>query len=210
MDYPRLSSAMEPGIKVKSWAFNEDPGDSQRPVDDFFTIYLNYYGSTSTTGTLKLKRESSDWHFDIMNWFAELDVDMDAWDCTMNVVVKSCEILLRLVAQSARKSLEFKVEVFLKDEDHDHQEEVDYLLMYSDGIRTSSRDIKSILQDSGVRFDNGHSRTMNNCSICLEKFGMSNNVATLPCFHMYHEKCMIRWAFQGKRTCPLCRLKIKG
>ncbi|XP_021756763.1 uncharacterized protein LOC110721857 isoform X2 [Chenopodium quinoa] len=230
-----LSIVIRPGIRAESWSIDEHSSDDQRPVDDFFTIILRYCNRVdNVTGTLKLKRESSDWQFDVMGWLAHLNVDVNAWDAIIDIVGESCESLITDVRESGRTSLVFRIMVCQyeewEEEYHDYElmylgieqdseteEEEDYEPMHPDNLDTDWIEqycdpdrIKSILQDGGVKFANGgHSGTISNCSICLEEFGMSNNVATLPCSHIYHEQCMIRWAFQGKRTCPLCRLEIK-
>ena len=45
------------------------------------------------------------------------------------------------------------------------------------------------------------------CSICLE----SSCDYILPCNHIYHETCIIKWIErQNKITCPLCRKEYKN
>ena len=43
-----------------------------------------------------------------------------------------------------------------------------------------------------------------NCTICCDRFKQKQNVATLPCAHMFHVDCASPW-FATKPTCPLCR-----
>lgn len=45
---------------------------------------------------------------------------------------------------------------------------------------------------------------MNPCAICTEEIG-SGHAGTeflLPCGHMFHYECVIKWE---KRICPVCR-----
>ncbi|KAL0421459.1 UNVERIFIED_CONTAM: E3 ubiquitin-protein ligase RING1-like [Sesamum latifolium] len=44
------------------------------------------------------------------------------------------------------------------------------------------------------------------CSICLEGFDNSDG-ARLPCSHMFHESCILRW-LQENHVCPLCRYEL--
>jgi len=45
------------------------------------------------------------------------------------------------------------------------------------------------------------------CTICLEDYTVGNKVVTLPCLHIFHEKCIKKW-FGEKSTCPVCKFKI--
>lgn len=45
------------------------------------------------------------------------------------------------------------------------------------------------------------------CSICLEKFGEGGEGLVLPCSHVYHKDCIIRW-FERTHFCPFCRFKL--
>lgn len=44
------------------------------------------------------------------------------------------------------------------------------------------------------------------CSICNETGESDNGIcATIPCGHVYHNKCLKNWQDLGKKTCPVCR-----
>ncbi|KAK4840715.1 hypothetical protein QYF36_016315 [Acer negundo] len=42
------------------------------------------------------------------------------------------------------------------------------------------------------------------CSICFESVGVCEIVARMPCSHLFHTTCIIRWLHR-KPSCPLCR-----
>lgn len=42
------------------------------------------------------------------------------------------------------------------------------------------------------------------CSICQEDFLEGESVLKLPCRHLYHEVCVMRW-LESHTTCPVCR-----
>ncbi|KAG8371306.1 hypothetical protein BUALT_Bualt13G0074000 [Buddleja alternifolia] len=42
------------------------------------------------------------------------------------------------------------------------------------------------------------------CSICLEEFLNGSRVTKLPCLHVFHGECVVRW-LKGNHICPLCR-----
>eukprot|EP00445_Apocalathium_hangoei_P041461 CAMPEP_0203974822 /NCGR_PEP_ID=MMETSP0359-20131031/100298_1 /ASSEMBLY_ACC=CAM_ASM_000338 /TAXON_ID=268821 /ORGANISM="Scrippsiella Hangoei, Strain SHTV-5" /LENGTH=448 /DNA_ID=CAMNT_0050913011 /DNA_START=36 /DNA_END=1384 /DNA_ORIENTATION=+ len=47
----------------------------------------------------------------------------------------------------------------------------------------------------------------NKCLICLEDFGDGDDVKTLPCLHIYHQKCVERW-LHTDNSCPVCKTPI--
>lgn len=48
------------------------------------------------------------------------------------------------------------------------------------------------------------------CSICLEDIhsNTKSNITMLPCFHLFHIGCIIRWLCSASATCPLCRSNV--
>eukprot|EP00747_Dinoflagellata_sp_TGD_P215507 gnl/TRDRNA2_/TRDRNA2_88199_c0_seq1.p1 gnl/TRDRNA2_/TRDRNA2_88199_c0~~gnl/TRDRNA2_/TRDRNA2_88199_c0_seq1.p1 ORF type:complete len:403 (-),score=47.99 gnl/TRDRNA2_/TRDRNA2_88199_c0_seq1:58-1200(-) len=47
------------------------------------------------------------------------------------------------------------------------------------------------------------------CLICLEEFGDGDDIKTLPCLHLYHQKCIERW-LGTDNSCPICKTPING
>jgi len=48
-----------------------------------------------------------------------------------------------------------------------------------------------------------------NCSICLQSFGVGNEGVSLPCSHVFHSSCIKNWLFR-QATCPVCRETVKN
>ena len=48
------------------------------------------------------------------------------------------------------------------------------------------------------------------CVICLEDFKNNDKSIYLPCFHLFHQKCLTNWINMEKRFCPLCRTIINN
>ena len=47
------------------------------------------------------------------------------------------------------------------------------------------------------------------CVICYEDFKNNDNIIYLPCFHFFHQNCIINW-IKKKPSCPLCKIKINN
>jgi len=45
------------------------------------------------------------------------------------------------------------------------------------------------------------------CLICLDEFGDGDDIKTLPCLHIYHQKCIERW-LGTDNSCPVCKTPI--
>ena len=49
------------------------------------------------------------------------------------------------------------------------------------------------------------------CSICLCKYKITDNLKLLPCRHCFHKKCIKKWLSSDEHNkCPLCNLDIKA
>jgi hypothetical protein len=46
------------------------------------------------------------------------------------------------------------------------------------------------------------------CSICLQDFKNKESAIYLPCFHLFHRKCIAK-SLETKEECPLCKNNIK-
>ncbi|KAK7351117.1 hypothetical protein VNO77_10322 [Canavalia gladiata] len=45
------------------------------------------------------------------------------------------------------------------------------------------------------------------CSICLTEFDKDMEVSLMPCKHVYHQECLIKW-LKTSHMCPLCRCPL--
>ncbi|XP_050838888.1 RING finger protein 122 isoform X4 [Serinus canaria] len=52
----------------------------------------------------------------------------------------------------------------------------------------------------------GDARRLNvhgTCAVCLEDFGLREELGVLPCQHAFHRKCLLKW-LQVRCVCPMC------
>lgn len=63
------------------------------------------------------------------------------------------------------------------------------------------RDIKV----SNFALGGGRTTTVEECCVCLCKFGEEEEVSELSCKHFFHRKCLDKWFDNHHSTCPLCR-----
>ncbi|XP_012442754.1 uncharacterized protein LOC105767727 [Gossypium raimondii] len=45
------------------------------------------------------------------------------------------------------------------------------------------------------------------CAICLDEFSEGDEVASMPCTHVFHDGCIIKW-LKTNHLCPLCRFQM--
>ncbi|KAL2253674.1 E3 ubiquitin-protein ligase RNF43-like [Sesamum indicum] len=65
-----------------------------------------------------------------------------------------------------------------------------------------------IVAVNGGKDDDGASMlAKESCSICLEGFFNGGRATRLPCSHMFHENCILRW-LRENHVCPLCRYEL--
>lgn len=46
------------------------------------------------------------------------------------------------------------------------------------------------------------------CTVCLVPFEADDVVASLPCRHNFHRRCITKWLAECKRACPLCGAEL--
>ncbi|KAL2236573.1 uncharacterized protein LOC110012102 [Sesamum indicum] len=64
-----------------------------------------------------------------------------------------------------------------------------------------------IVAVNGGKDDGASMLAKESCSICLEGFSNGGRGTRLPCSHMFHENCILRW-LRGNHVCPLCRYEL--
>eukprot|EP00842_Homolaphlyctis_polyrhiza_P006688 jgi/Hompol1/701/HPOL_000440-RA len=50
-------------------------------------------------------------------------------------------------------------------------------------------------------------RGVESCPVCLEMLDGDSLVAEMPCHHLYHRDCIVRW-FKESNMCPTCRYEV--
>ncbi|MBA0746043.1 hypothetical protein Gogos_008591, partial [Gossypium gossypioides] len=57
------------------------------------------------------------------------------------------------------------------------------------------------------RLREGLNSTNKECAICLDEFSEGDEVASMPCTHVFHDGCIIKW-LKTNHLCPLCRFQM--
>ncbi|XP_021902538.1 E3 ubiquitin-protein ligase synoviolin B-like [Carica papaya] len=47
-------------------------------------------------------------------------------------------------------------------------------------------------------------RELGDCTVCLDQLSGAKELIDMPCHHVFHEACILRW-LETKNSCPLCR-----
>ncbi|KAI9110966.1 hypothetical protein K1719_018086 [Acacia pycnantha] len=45
------------------------------------------------------------------------------------------------------------------------------------------------------------------CTICLQSFDQDDDLSEMPCEHIFHNNCIVRW-LKTSHICPLCRFQM--
>ena len=55
--------------------------------------------------------------------------------------------------------------------------------------------------------DHGYCESSCCCAICLEEISAQTHVACMPCFHVFHNYCIVQWLSMSHH-CPICRFEM--
>ncbi|CAM9495221.1 unnamed protein product [Choristocarpus tenellus] len=58
-----------------------------------------------------------------------------------------------------------------------------------------------------VRAELSVSTSEKDCIVCQDLFAVGATLFRLPCGHLYHEGCLLKW-LKLRNTCPYCRLEL--
>ena len=93
------------------------------------------------------------------------------------------------------KKLEIKEKKKISKEIEDKYKEIKFYL--PNPFKLDSNEIKKLTQLS-----------KENCLICQQKYKINSEVLYMPCLHLYHKECIIRWLINNDK-CPTCKLGYK-
>ncbi|KAB2631281.1 RRP12-like protein [Pyrus ussuriensis x Pyrus communis] len=79
------------------------------------------------------------------------------------------------------------------------------------GSTSSSISLDFVVEKLGAEkfFERGDD-DLGSCSVCLEELssGTASELIRMPCSHVYHPPCILRWFNMDKKTCPNCRYQL--
>ncbi|XVF39321.1 hypothetical protein PTKIN_Ptkin01aG0025100 [Pterospermum kingtungense] len=115
-----------------------------------------------------------------------------------------------------RKTIKLVVEILvLPSVDHPVAiEESLSTLNFKPASRSSIRSLKRVKlgDEEGLlpfkkrrRFEGSSSKKQ--CTICFDDFSNGDEAASMPCGHVYHGGCIVRW-LETSNSCPLCRYQM--
>ena len=101
----------------------------------------------------------------------------------------------------------------LNEREIESHEEVDlnrFFMRNNNNINNLVGPIKKILNalpENRIADVNKLNEENRKCLICLEEYVNNDNIIYLPCFHIFHKKCIIPW-IKTHVNCPLCKINI--
>ena len=117
-----------------------------------------------------------------------------------------------------RKVIKLMVEVLVEVSTDDEVDQVidDSLntLNFKPASRSSIQSLKRVKWGDEDRLLPSNKRSLleglsskKECTICLDEFLEGDEVALMPCGHVYHDGCIVKW-LETSHLCPLCRYKM--
>lgn len=73
-------------------------------------------------------------------------------------------------------------------------------------LRVSAASERSVPELKKVKIESSQS-SVQLCAVCLEGLSVGTEATCMPCSHLYHENCILRW-LDKSTLCPLCRFEM--
>ncbi|XP_059172918.1 E3 ubiquitin-protein ligase RNF126-like isoform X2 [Physella acuta] len=86
---------------------------------------------------------------------------------------------------------------------------ISQLLNHLEGTGAPPAQKEKIESLEKIQIDQTHIEKTLQCSICMDDFELGIEVRKLPCDHLYHSDCIIKW-LEMHGTCPVCRKDLNG
>ena len=61
-------------------------------------------------------------------------------------------------------------------------------------------------QDPNTPIGENIEATADSCRVCFEPLVEGDEIITLPCGHIFHYQCIMRWLLESHNKCPLCNI----
>jgi len=106
-------------------------------------------------------------------------------------------------------TLEHMSMVFVEVDDDESEDVMDIVLRESmavDVLRPIPATRSAIERLEKVTFEDGF-ESIGECIICTEEFNAGLELTRLPCSHVYHGDCIVKW-LEASHFCPLCRYPL--
>ena len=95
-----------------------------------------------------------------------------------------------------------------ENEDENEEEEEDEELYLEDIYEVRNPIDQEVLDQFPItKIDDVSKLKENKCIICYEEFINGDEKMTVPCFHIFHPKCIDKW-FKNHNSCPICKTEF--
>ena len=128
----------------------------------------------------------------------------------MNVLVETQERVLQEISEVVRSAGTSPISIgvtFYESDGYDNDDEVVDTIMRDHEGKLIPATKSSIEALEKVTLQQDELDSVAACVICTQEFEAGLEVTCMPCSHVYHEECIVKW-LKRSNVCPLCRYSM--
>ena len=135
------------------------------------------------------------------------DIDQDLLDMINRIPAHNAKKIPRASDKAIENLMHFRLRHVKFEHDHSGNDEEPYCRPCGSSVGSDENSSCASVEASSESHDVDSDLEEPSCVVCSEAFVEGCVVSRIPCGHVYHADCLLRWLYRSC-TCPTCRYEL--